>query len=177
MRVGYEARAFDGTVTNAAGANDFIATSGTLSWNSGESGIKQFTVSILQNNDVAAFPGQVLLTNGLGVISTNLFLVTTNMVVELALTSVSLPGGLGRTSAVLAIQDDDTFGLLGFGSAQYSVSELAGSATVFVVRTVGTAGTVVAAVEVSNGVPSAAGSFTPFTTNLTFAPGRARRES
>ena len=175
MRVGYAARAFGGTVTNAAGLSDFTPTAGTLTWNDGESGVKQFTVAILQNNEVAAFPGLVLVTNGLGIISTNLGLYTTNLVVELGLTSVSLPGGLSRTNATLEIQDDDTFGFIGFERAQYSVNELAGNASIFVVRTAGAGSTLVASITVADGAPSAGTNFTGSTNTLVFLPGETSK--
>jgi len=130
---------------SAVAPGDYTATSGTLAWADGDSADKTFNVPVI--NDVLVEGDETI-----------------------ALT-LSLPSGgaqLGsQSAAVLTIVDNDApaAGTLQFSSPTYSVIEDAGTATITVTRTGGSAGAV--SVNVTN---PAGGTATGGGTDYTFTP-------
>lgn len=105
---------------NAVAGVDYTTTTGVLSWASGESGPKMFTVPVVDNG----------LVDGL-------------REARLILTNASVAGAIGVTNeARLAIADDDAYGTLSFSRASYLANENGGNALVTIVRQGGVAGDV-----------------------------------
>ena len=97
---------------------DYTPVTNTLSWNSGDSSSRTFSVPILANG-VPQFPDRT---------------------VTLALANFSNTGTAGVTNAVLTIVNDDFYGDLSFNTTNYTVMESGGYATVTVIRRGGSAG-------------------------------------
>jgi hypothetical protein len=145
MTVGYATA----NATASAGA-DYTATSGTLTFGAG----------------VQSLAFQVPITNDTLDESTE----------TLNLTLSNPTGGavLGtRSTAVLGIVDNDSGGLLNFGSAAYQRSESAGSVTIKVLRTGGTASGVTVNYTTSAGTASTSADYTPASGTLSFAAGQS----
>ena len=139
----------DGTAT---AGSDYTATSGTLMFAPGEART-EFTIPI---TDDATEEG--------------------DETVNLRLTEPGSGATLGANStAVLTIIDNDTAspspGTLQFSSPSYSEAEDAGSATITVTRTGGSAGEVSVAYATSDGSANANSDYTPTSGTLTFAAG------
>ncbi|MBI1733651.1 MAG: SBBP repeat-containing protein [Candidatus Rokubacteria bacterium] len=93
-----------------------------------------------------------------------------NEVVRLALTSPTGGAALGTIrTAELTITDDDTAGTVQFSAATYSVGEAAGSATIRVTRTGGTAGGVTVRFATSNDSATAGQDYRATSGVVTFA--------
>jgi hypothetical protein len=132
----------------ATAGSDYTATSGTLTFNAGESS-KTFPVTIA--NDTRDENDET---------------------VNLTLSNPT--GGAvlgGQSSATLTITDDDTAGTLQFSAATYSVNETGGSATITVTRSGGTASNVTVAYATSNGSATAGSDYTATSGTLTFNAG------
>ena len=107
----------DGT---AAAPGDYSSTTGTLSWATGESGAKSFTVPVINNSvDAPDKTFNVALSNPTGGATTNV-----------------------PASAVVTIADDDIAGTFAFATGIATVAETAGQIVLTINRTVGTAGPV-----------------------------------
>ena len=74
-------------------------------------------------------------------------------------------------TATVTIVDNDVAGTFAFSSATYSASEAAGTATITVVRTIGTSGTATVNYATSDGSATAGADYTATTGTLTFADG------
>ena len=77
------------------------------------------------------------------------------------------------STATVTIIDNDVAGTFAFSSATYSVGEADGTATINVVRTVGTSGTATVNYATSNGSATAGSDYTATSGTLTFADGVA----
>jgi hypothetical protein len=136
----------DGTAT---AGQDYTATSGTLTFNPGETS-KSFAVPILNNGRVSG-----------------------SETVNLALSrnfDGSVVGAPGN--AVLTIFNGASqSGPLEFSAANYGVTESPGTATVTVTRSGGSSGTVTVNYATSNGTAVGGTDYTATTGTLTFAPG------
>ena len=83
---------------------------------------------------------------------------------------------LGRSKATLTIVDRDSLpGKLSFSSASYAVNENATNATITVVRTEGSSGTVTVRYETSDGTARSGQDYTARAGTLTFGPGVTNR--
>lgn len=119
---------------SAIAGTDYAATSGTLSWNDQESGVKSFTVPVIDNT--ADQPNKnftVTLSNPTGG------------------SSIVAP-----STATVTIQDDDTAGTISFASATGTAAENSGSLSVTVQRTGGTDGEVSVSFSTANSSPASA---------------------
>jgi titin len=136
----------------ATAGSDYTATSGTLSFGAGETS-KTFNVPI-----------------------TNDTLAEGNETVQL---SLSTPGGgatLGSpATATLTIIDDDTAGTLQFSAATYSIAENAGSATITVTRSGGSASGVTVNYATANGTATAGSDYTATSGTLNFGAGETSK--
>jgi len=139
---------FNGTAT--AGA-DYTAASGVLSWASGDAADKTFTVAL---SDDGAVEG--------------------DETVALMLLAPTGGAALGSPSgAILDITDDEApeEGVFQFGSAIYAESEDGGGASITVVRTGGSTGTVTVPYTISDGTATAGSDYSGVSASLTFAAG------
>ena len=140
----------DGTATAPA---DYTASSGTLSWNSGESTSKTFLVP--------------LITDGIVEPDENF---------SVRLLNPSLAGALGsQSNTVVTIKDSDAYGSLSFSEPYYETDESGGFPIITVLRRNGSSGIVsvnfgTVPIIATNGVNY-------FDTNgvLTFLPGEVRK--
>lgn len=122
--------------TALAGA-DYVATSGTLGWASGDTAPKTITVPII-NDSVPEGP-EVF----------NLVLTNPRVV------ATGLPGMLGLTTNVkVTITDDDFAGVVEFTSAIYNANENGGSTVLTVRRTGGVSGQALVDYTVTGGTAS-----------------------
>ncbi len=131
----------------ATPGQDYVSVTNILTWDSGETSVKTFSIPILDNGQVED--------------AETVLLQLRNPTVNGVPTTAVLGG---QTNATLIIKDDDRYGSFGFNSAAYFANENSGSTTVIIVRTNGIAGTVSLALLVTNG-----GTVT--STLLSFAPG------
>ena len=130
---------------------DYLLTSGTLTFNAGETS-KSFTVTIL--NDKLAEPAET---------------------VNLALANPRGGATLGvQSTAVLTITDDDVAGVITFGAPTFTVKEGAGPALIKVNRT-GGAGGVTVDFTTADGTASAPGDYTAMSQTLSFAAGETSK--
>jgi len=136
----------DGT---ASAGSDYTATSGTLTFTSGQTS-KTFTIAII--ND------------------------TLNESTETVNLSLSNPTGgalLGpQNTAVLTIADNDLGGALRFSSATYKISETGPVAKITVQRSGGTASGVAVDYSTSDGTATAGSDYSATSGTLTFAAGQ-----
>ena len=143
--VGVSYASANGTAT---AGSDYNATSGTLSWDDGDSADKTFSVTLL--NDTTAESNETL---------------------TLSLSSPT--GGATLTSpstATLTIADDDNApGTLALTSAAYSVSEAGGSVVVTVTRSGGDYGSASVNYVTANGTAAAGNDYTSRSGTLTWA--------
>lgn len=132
--------------------SDYSATNNTLSWASGDSSAKTFSIAI---NDDA--------------------LVESNETINLTLTNAAGGAALGGTnSAVLTIIDNDsgpTAGTLQFSASTYSVNEGGGTVTISVTRSGGSSGAVSVTYATSNGTATSPSDYTTTTNTLSWANG------
>ena len=146
--------AFSTSNGSASAGSDYQAVSGTLTWADGESGTKAFQVPIVDDDQPEG-----------------------NETVNLALSNPGGGAGLGSPSnATLTIADDDEPagdpGSLSFVQAGISVSESDPETSVEVRRTDGTAGTVSARVDTSDGSATAGDDYSAVSTTVTFGDGQ-----
>ncbi|MBI2931151.1 MAG: Ig-like domain-containing protein, partial [Planctomycetes bacterium] len=136
----------DGT---ALAGSDYTATSGTLSWASGDSAPKTFNVPILDDGSVES-----------------------NETVNLALSGPTGGAVLGSpNTAVLTIVENDLPGSLQFTNSTYSTNEGSGSVTITVTRAGGNAGAVNVDYATSNGTATAGSDYTAASGTLSWASG------
>jgi hypothetical protein len=139
------------TPGSAASGADYLATSGTVTFNAGEAS-KTFTIPILP--DKIAEGGET---------------------VNLSLSSPTGGATLGtQSTAVLTITDDDVAGVIAFSSPTFTVLENAGLALIRVSRT-GTAGGVTVDFTTADGTASAPADYTATSQTLAFAPGETNK--
>jgi uncharacterized delta-60 repeat protein/uncharacterized repeat protein (TIGR01451 family) len=133
---------------NAVPGVDYTPVTNTLSWNSGDSSPKTFSVPILANG----VPEQ-------------------NKTVVLQLVNFSKPGTAGtqNTNAVLTIINDDFYGDLGFNVTNYTVMENGGYATITVIRRDGSAGGAQVSYATVNDTAQAGRDYVATNNILTFA--------
>lgn len=111
----------DGTAVNGV---NYLGTNGTLFWVDGDISPKTFTIPIINNFEVG-----------------------TNRTINISLSNSYVnnqlnTNALGLVSATLTIQNNNSYGVLGFSRAGYVVDEKSGQAIVTVLRSAGLAGTV-----------------------------------
>jgi VCBS repeat-containing protein len=138
------------TVDGTANSNDYVPTSGTLTFAPGET-IKTVSVSI--NGDETAEADETFtlsLSN------------PTNAILSSAI-------GTGT------ILNDDTAGFLQFNAATYSFNEAAGTATIQLTRTGGSSGAVAVSYTTNNGTATAGQDYTASAGTLTFASGETSK--
>jgi hypothetical protein len=135
-----------GTATPGAGG-DYTPVSGTLSFAAGQ-GSRTFTVPILDDDAVDG-----------------------SKMVGLALSN-AVGAGLGSPNvATLVITDNDTAGVVRVATTSYTVAEGAGSVTINVSRTGGTATGVTVDYATADGTATAGADYSARTGTLTFGPG------
>jgi uncharacterized delta-60 repeat protein len=125
---------------------DYVGSTNTLLWNSGDSSPRTVSISLINNGTVGAGNSfNVLLSNPkLNNVSTpGLFY------------NASSPGSI--TNAQLIITNDNSYGALQFSAPSYLVNENGGYATITVIRTGGAAGSVSVNYATSNGSNTVAG--------------------
>ncbi|MFN8526793.1 MAG: Calx-beta domain-containing protein [Chloroflexota bacterium] len=133
---------------SAVAGQDYTTTAGTLTFAGGETS-KTFTVPILA--DTLSEPSEAI---------------------NLALSTPTNGATLGTIrNAVLTITNDDVAGSLQLSGATYSVAESAGTVTITVTRTGGTASGVTAQYSTGNGTAQAGADYTATTGMVTFGAG------
>ena len=136
------------TIGTAAPWVDYTPVTNTLSWNSGDSSPKTFTVPLL----ASGIPGDP-------------------KTVVLQLTNFSRAGTAGVwTNAVLTIVNDEFYGDLGFNVTNYTVNANGGYATVTVVRRSGSDGTASVDYSTADGGAVAGIDYVAASGTLTFPP-------
>jgi hypothetical protein len=140
----------DGT---ASSHSDYLATSGTLSFASGETS-KSFTIPITNDSSVES-----------------------NESLNVTLSGPTGGAVLGSpsTATVTIVDNDASAGVLQFSSATYSVGEGTRWATITVRRTGGSAGKVKVNYRTSNGTASAGSDYLSTSGTLTFADGETTK--
>ena len=134
---------------SATAGLDYAPVNSTLTWGPGDGAAKTFSVPII--DDTVAEP---------------------NETVTLTLSAPTGGAALGATkTAVLTIRDNDAPGTLAFSAASTSVSEGAGSVTLTVTRSGGSAGAVSVAYATLPGTASAGSDFTAKTGTLSWPTG------
>ncbi|MEN9573244.1 MAG: hypothetical protein RL514_1099 [Verrucomicrobiota bacterium] len=130
---------------SAVSGLDYTLVSGFLNFSDGQTN-KTFSVPVLQD----------LLPEG-------------DESVVLTLSNPGNGAGLGLASAVLLIRDDEiSNGIIGFSAPTYSVTESAGAATITVIRTNGSQGTVTANFTTSDGTAKQGTDYTTTSGTLIF---------
>ena len=136
----------------ATAGSDYTATTNTLSWASGDSASKTFTVTIL---DDSVYEG--------------------NETFNVTLSAPTGGATIGTPNpATVTITDNETppvAGSLQFSAATYSVNENGGTATITVTRTGGSNGAVGVTYATSNGTATAGSDYTATTNTLSWADG------
>jgi hypothetical protein len=137
----------------AVSGTDYIAASGTLSWASGDTAAKTFTVSI---SNTTPFSG--------------------NKAFTVALSSPSASAAIGSPgTATITIAGDATapVGSVQLSATTYSVSQSAGTVTVTATRTGGTNGAITVGYATTNGSAVGGTDFTATSGTLSWASGNA----
>jgi len=137
--------------SSATSGSDFTATSGTLSWASGDSAAKSIRVAVLNDTRAEASESfQIRLSGATG-------------------------ASLGAVStSTVTITDDDSpspNGTLQFTAGTLTVAENAGSATITVSRTLGALGAVSLNYATANGTATAGSDYTASSGTLSWADG------
>jgi uncharacterized delta-60 repeat protein/uncharacterized repeat protein (TIGR01451 family) len=136
------------SIGTAAPWVDYTPVTNTLSWNSGDSSPKTFTVPLL----VSGVPGP-------------------DKTVVLQLANYSRPGIAGVwTNALLTIINDEFYGDLSFNVTNYLVTANGGNATVTVTRRNGSAGTATVNYSTADGTAHAGTDYVLTSGTLTFPP-------
>jgi hypothetical protein len=147
--VSVEYASSDGTATQP---DDYAASTGTLSWSSGASGVRTFTVAIA--NDAVDEPDE-----------------TIGLALSAATGGASI---VAPATAVLSIADDDAApvpGELRFSAASYSVGETDGTVTVSVQRINGSDGVVSVDYATADATAVAPGDYSSTAGTLVWADG------
>jgi uncharacterized delta-60 repeat protein len=139
------------TATGTAGAADFTATSGTLTWADGDAATKSITVPI--TNDALYEPDEAF-------------------TVTLSGATGGATLGAATTTVTIVSEDAPQRGTLGLTATALSVNEAAGTVTLSVSRTGGTDGPVGVSYATTAGTASAA-DFTTTSGTLSWADGEA----
>jgi subtilisin family serine protease len=143
--------------SSATAGGDYVASSGTLSWASGDSTTKTIRVTVL--NDSLAEASETF---------------------QIRLTAAS-GASLGAVStSTVTIADDDSpspNGTLQFTAASLSVAENGGSATITVSRTLGSVGAVSVSYATANGTATAGSDYTASSGTLNWANGDSASKS
>ena len=145
--------AYATTNGTAVGGTDYTAASGTLSWASGDTSSKTFTVPI---SDATPFSGSKSFSVGLSSTTGGATLTTPSSA------TVTITG-----NAVTAV------GSLQLSGSSYSVTQSAGTLTVTVNRTGGSSGAVSVSYDTANGTAVAGTDFTAASGTLMWAAGDA----
>ena len=140
---------------SATNGVDYTGSTNTLSWNSGDVSQKTISVPLIQTSTVGA-------NRQFGVSLFNPMLGTSN--------APSLMGGI--SNATLTIINDNSSGALQFSAPTYGVNENGGYATLTVVRTGGTAGTISAHYATSDGTAVAGTNYVAVSGTVTLASGQ-----
>jgi VCBS repeat-containing protein len=138
------------TADGTANSSDYVSTSGTLTFNPGDT---TKTISVTINGDEVAEADETFtlsLSN------------PTNAILSSAI-------GTGT------ILNDDVAGSLQFSAATYSFNEAAGTATIQLTRTGGSSGAVTVSYATSNGTATAGQDYTASNGTLTFASGETSK--
>ncbi len=139
---------------SAVAGQDFAAVSGTLRWAPGETGAKTITVPLINDQIVEGKESFTM--------------------------TLSAPAGnaiLGRAASTANITDDDKSGALAFSASAVSIDENAGTVTVTVQRTGGTAGAVGVAYATVDGSARAGADYAASSGALSWASGDATDKS
>lgn len=140
---------------SARSGRDYTAATGLLTWVNGETAIKRITIPIHDNQNVDA--------------SRSFLLVLSNPSVE---------GALGISTARVTINNNDSYGSLGFSQTFYYIDENGGFANITVLRSGGLSGEVSVDFLATNQVPPTAFHGLDFTATqgtLTFAAGESSK--
>ena len=140
----------DGTASNLV---NYGTASNILTWSSGDTVPKTFTVPVLRDGNV-----------------------TSNLFANLSLFNASVNGvqtnaALGLTNATLTIINDDQYGSPSFSTATYSVNENAGTAIITVVRQGGNAQSITVNYTTSQITAQPTVNYDETAGTLTFGPG------
>ncbi|HEX6203677.1 MAG TPA: Calx-beta domain-containing protein, partial [Thermoanaerobaculia bacterium] len=142
----------------AVAGDDYVATSGTLSWADNDDDPKTFQVQTIEDGAVES-----------------------NETINLVLSNPGGGAGLGAPStATVTIRDDDTTGTpgsLSFASASLVTGEGSGAVQLVVRRTGGSTGTVSARVMTHDGTATGGLDFTHVSQVVTFAAGDAANKT
>ena len=140
---------------SAVSGSDYLGTNGTLTWNSGDTAVKTFTIPLINSG-----------------------LVNSNTTVNLQLSNPIVNGspnanGLGAAAtATLTIINDNFFGSPTLSAGSYSVNENAGVAVITVNRLGGSAQTITVDYATSDGTAQGGPDYTPVNGTLTFTNGQ-----
>jgi uncharacterized delta-60 repeat protein len=140
---------------SATNGVDYTGSTNTLSWNSGDVSQKTISVPLIQTSTVGA-------NRQFGVSLFNPMFGVSN--------APSLMGGI--SNATLTIINDNSSGALQFSAPTYTVNENGGYATLTVVRTGGTAGTISAHYATSDGTAVAGTNYVAVSGTVTLASGQ-----
>jgi Calx-beta domain len=160
------------TVTRSGGTSGTVGVNYSMSSGSATSGV-----------DFSPVSGTLTFGDGVASQSFNVPIVNDNLVEGNETANLLLSGASGGatlaspSTAVLTIVDDDSpvAGSLSFSSATHEVEEGAGSRTITVNRTGGSAGTVGVTYATSNGTATSGSDYTTTTGTLTFATGETTK--
>lgn len=141
----------------AISGTDFVGSTNLLTWNNGDVTPRTITVPLLNNHLVGA-------NKQFGVRIYN----PTNS----AVSTPSLFAANGMTNAVVTITNDNSYGTFQFSSPTYIVNEDGGYATLTVVRTGSTNGTVNMLFATADGPAIAGINYTATNGSLSFVPGQ-----
>ncbi len=144
----------DGTAVNGV---NYLGTNGTLFWVDGDISPKTFTVPILNNFEVG-----------------------TNRTINIALSNSYVnnqfnTNALGLTSATLTIQNNNSYGVLGFSRPAYVVDEKSAQAIVTVLRSAGLSGIISVDYTTANVNATAGVNYRTARGTLTFGVGEASK--
>lgn len=143
---------FDGTAVNGT---DYVGTTNTLHWNSGDSSPQMVTIPLVNNGNVGP-------TKSFGAY---LFNPTTN--------GVAVPSILGTiTNTTLTISNDNSYGTFQFSRPSYVVNESGGYALLTVTRTTAILSNATVNFSTADGTAFANTNYVATNGTLTFAPGQ-----
>lgn len=146
----------NGTATNGL---DYNGITNTLTWNSGDTSVKSFTIPLINNGLVSSNK----------TVNLRLFNPVTGI---LGGSGVTNNNALGQyTNATLTINNDNFFGNLVFSTPTYTVNENAGFATITVLRLGGSSQSISVNFTTAPGTATTPYNYTTTNGTLTFGPG------
>ena len=148
------------TTTNGTAISgvDYVGSTNTLSWNSGDVSPRTIAIPLINNNLIG--PNKQFGAN----------------LINATLNGVSTPSLLGAiTNATLMIINDNSYGTFQFSAPSYIVNENGGYATVTVTRTGSGLGTANVNFATADGTAFAGANYVPTNGTLSFAQGQITR--